>query len=148
MGWNYLSIRKLRRCNRWSLGMDMWFHHTFYNGCNYLFMMGLQLIHVSNMGPRFVICDVFPLWYGTGHSRWRYDMETFSALLALCAGNSQVTGKFPFTKASDAKLWCFLWSAPVQTLSKQSGRRWFETRSRSLCRHCNCLLPNTISYMF
>ena len=27
--------------------------------------------------------------------RWRHQMETFSALLALCAGNSPVTGKFP-----------------------------------------------------
>ena len=28
-------------------------------------------------------------------SWWRYQMETFSALLALCAGNSPVTGEFP-----------------------------------------------------
>ena len=26
---------------------------------------------------------------------WRHQMETFSALLAICAGNSQVTGEFP-----------------------------------------------------
>ena len=26
---------------------------------------------------------------------WRHQMETFSALLAFCAGNSPVTGKFP-----------------------------------------------------
>ena len=26
---------------------------------------------------------------------WRLQMETFSALLALCAGNSPVTGEFP-----------------------------------------------------
>ena len=44
----------------------------------------------------------------------------------------------PFTKASDAELWCFLWSAPKQRLSKQSRRRWFETQSRSLWRHRNC----------
>ena len=30
-------------------------------------------------------------------------METFFALLAICAGNSPVTGEFP-TKASDAEL--------------------------------------------
>ena len=30
---------------------------------------------------------------------WRHQMETFSALLAICAR----------TKASDAELWCFLW---------------------------------------
>ena len=49
----------------------------------------------------------------------------------------------PFTKASDAELRCFLWSVPEQTVvSKQSKRRWFETPSRSLWRHCN--VPETI----
>ena len=36
-------------------------------------------------------------------------METFSALLAICAGNSPVIG-IPRAKASE--LWCFLWFAP------------------------------------
>ena len=39
----------------------------------------------------------------------------------------------PLTMVSDAELWCFLWSAPNQT----ARRRWFETPSRSLWRHCN-----------
>ena len=43
---------------------------------------------------------------------WRHQMETFSALRALCARNSPVTGEFP----GDAELWCFLWSAPKQTV--------------------------------
>ena len=47
---------------------------------------------------------------------WRHQMEAFSALLALCALNSPVTGEFPPTKASDAELWCFLWSTPEQTV--------------------------------
>ena len=42
---------------------------------------------------------------------WRHQVETFSALLVICAGNSPVPGEFP-AKASDAELWCFLWSAP------------------------------------
>ena len=29
---------------------------------------------------------------------WRHQMETFSALLAICAGNSPVTGEFPAQK--------------------------------------------------
>ena len=41
-------------------------------------------------------------------------METFSVLLAVCAGNLPVTGIL-LTKASDAELWGFLWSAPEQT---------------------------------
>ena len=48
--WNYLSIPKLQRCNRWTLGMDKQFRHTHYNGCNYLSMLGLKLIHVSKRG--------------------------------------------------------------------------------------------------
>ena len=31
----------------------------------------------------------------SGYNTWRHQMETFSALLALCAGNSPITGKFP-----------------------------------------------------
>ena len=38
---------------------------------------------------------------------WHHQMETFSALLALCAGNSPVTGEF-LSAASDAGLWCSL----------------------------------------
>ena len=44
--------------------------------------------------PRSVFpCDIPN---GVYHfSRWRHQMETFSALLAICAGNSPVTGEFP-----------------------------------------------------
>ena len=34
----------------------------------------------------YVVC--FDSW-------WRHQMETFSALLAICEGNSPVTGEFP-----------------------------------------------------
>ena len=40
-------------------------------------------------------------------SWWRHQMETFSALLALCAGNSPVPVNSPGTKVSDAELRCF-----------------------------------------
>ena len=45
--WNYLSISKVKRLQRWSLGMDKWFHPTLYNlnGSNYLSMLGSKLIH-------------------------------------------------------------------------------------------------------
>ena len=33
--------------------------------------------------------------------RWRHQMETFSALLVLCEGNSSVIGEFPAQKASN-----------------------------------------------
>ena len=64
MGWNYLSIPKLQRCNRWSLRMDKLFHPIHYNGCNYLSMLGLKLNHVSKRGPRSgmgAVKHIFPV---------------------------------------------------------------------------------------
>ena len=51
MGRNYLSIPQLQRCNRWSLGMDKYFHPTYHRACDYLSMLGLKLNHVSKRGP-------------------------------------------------------------------------------------------------
>ena len=47
MRWNYLSIPKLQRLHRWSLGMDKLCQPTLSNGCNYLPILGLKLNHVS-----------------------------------------------------------------------------------------------------
>ena len=77
---------------------------------------------------------VFPLKLG---SWWRHQMETFSALLAICAGNSPVSGEFPaqrpVTRSFDVSFDLCL----DKRLSKQSWGWWFETLSRSLCRHRN-----------
>ena len=35
------------------------------------------------------------VWGGIYYTWWRHQMETFSALLAFCAGNSPVTPEFP-----------------------------------------------------
>ena len=56
MGGNYLSIPKLQWLHCWSLGMDKLFHPTLHNGCKYLFLQGLKLIHVSKRatGRKFI----------------------------------------------------------------------------------------------
>ena len=63
--------------------------------------------------------------------------ETFSAFLALCAGNSPVTGEFlaqrPVTRSFDVLFDLRL----NKRVSKQSWGWWFETPWRSLWRHCN-----------
>ena len=46
---------------------------------------------------------------------WRNQMEAFFALLALCAGNSPVTGDFPSQRPVMRSL-MFLWSVPEQTV--------------------------------
>ena len=42
---------------------------------------------------------------------WRHQMEAFSALLALCAGNSPVPGEFPSQRPVTRSFDIFLWSA-------------------------------------
>ena len=64
-------------------------------------------------------------------------METFSGLLALCDGNSLVTGEVPSQRPVT---WSFdVFSDPQlnKRLSTPSRHRWFEKPSGSLWRHCN-----------
>ena len=63
-------------------------------------------------------------------------METFSALLALCEGNSPVTGEFPSQRLVTLS-YDFLSGPKNKQLSKQSGRRWFDTPSHPLWHHSN-----------
>ena len=68
---------------------------------------------------------------------WRHQMETFPALLALCEGNPPVTGGFPSQRLVTRRFDVFFQLCLNKRLSKQPTRRWFETPSRSLWRHCN-----------
>ena len=72
-------------------------------------------------------------------SWWRHQMETFSALLALCAGNSSVTGEFPWQRPVTRSFDIFFDPRLNKRLSKQWRCRWFETQLGSLWRHCNVL---------
>ena len=67
---------------------------------------------------------------------WRHQMEIFSALLAICAGNSPVTGEFPSQRQWRGAL-MFSLICLNKGLSKQSWGWWFETPSSPLWRHCN-----------
>ena len=51
---------------------------------------------------------------------WRIQMETFSALLALCAGNSPVTGEFPAQRSVARSFGVFFDLRLNKRLSKQS----------------------------
>ena len=62
---------------------------------------------------------------------------TFSALLAICAGNSPVSGEFTVQRPETRSLDVFFDLCPNKLLSKQSWGWWFETPSGSLWRHSN-----------
>ena len=68
---------------------------------------------------------------------WRHLMESFSALLALCEGNSSVAGEFPSQSPVTRSFDVFFDLRLNKRFSKQSKRRWFETSQCSLWRQCN-----------
>ena len=64
-------------------------------------------------------------------------METFSALLAICAGNSLVPDEFPAQRPVMRSFDVFFDLRLNKRLSKQSWGWWFETLSCPLWCHCN-----------
>ena len=64
-------------------------------------------------------------------------METFSALLAICAGISPVSDEFPAQRPVTRSFDVFFDLCPNKRLSKQSRGWWFETPPGPLWRHGN-----------
>ena len=104
-----------------------------------------SFIHCHLLGG---VSDVFTWWCpgelvvtgtqvcGAQHFQdawWRHQMETFSALLAICTGNSPVPAQRPVTRSFDV----FFDLRPNKRLSIQWWGWWFETLSRPLWRHGN-----------
>ena len=88
-------------------------------------MLGLKLIHVSKRTQ-----SVTSTW-------WRHQMETFSALLVLCAGNSPIAGEFPSQRPVTRSFDVF------SDLRLNKRGWWYGTPSCPLWRHCN--EPSTLS---
>ena len=80
----------------------------------YLGISVLKQVHV--LLPSVLFCSVLffvdspdPFIHIRQHcftALWRHQMEIFSALLSLCAGNPPVTGGFPTQQDRNAELWC------------------------------------------
>ena len=82
---------------------------------------------------------------------WRHRIETFSALLALCAGNSPVADEFPAQSPVTRSFDVFFHLRMNKRLSKQPWGWWLETPSGPLWRHCNAMrvyVKNDISHFF
>ena len=85
--------------------------------------------------------DKSHVWYETkgmrGSAWWCHQMETLSALLAICAGNSPVPGEFPTQRPVTRSCDVFFDLRLNKRLSKQSWGWWFETPSHPLWRRSN-----------
>ena len=97
-------------------------HHFLFN-----FLMSPSDMYVAQN----VLSPWLSVW-----SWWRHQMETFSASLALCEGNSPVTGEFPSQKQVTRSFDVFFDPHLNKRLYKQSRRRWFETPPWPLWRQC------------
>ena len=105
--------------------------------------LSYSLKHISTGGTHFTFHGgaLIPYIY-ISYFQDDVNMEICSALLALCAGNSPVTGEFPSQMPVTLSFDVFFDLCLTKRLSKQSRRRWFETPSRSSWRHCN-VVPNS-----
>ena len=92
--------------------------------------------HLVFTDLRSYYCILEPILF-LSLSWWRHQMETFSVLLAICAGNSPVTGEFPAQRPVTRSFDIFFDLRLNKRLSKQSWGWWFETLSHPLWRHCN-----------
>ena len=69
-----------------------------------------------------------PPYKDSGFMKCLFNMTTFSALLAICAGNSPVTGEFPAQRPATRSVDVYFDLRRNKRLSKQSQGWWFETR--------------------
>ena len=108
----------------WNMSMVRYFAFTHFPGCN------------ISLAPWNRLCIQ---WWKTKHwyTWWRHQMEIFSALLAICAGNSPVPVEFPSQRPATRGFDVFFDLRLNKRLSKQSWDWWFETPVRSLWRHCS-----------
>ena len=107
-------------------------------------------LHLTHWA-RFIYCGFGQIKFSCHISRllpwqswWRHQAETFPAFLALSAANSPVTGEFSSQRPMTRNFDVFFDLRLNKRLCKQSRRRWFETPSHSLWRHCkrdSCTIP-------
>ena len=86
-------------------------------------------------------CCLCPILLGM-QPWWCHQMETFSALLAICAGNSPVTGEFPAQRPVMQSFDVFFDLCLKKRLSKQWQGWWFEDL-RCHCAHYGVTVMTT-----
>ena len=107
------------------------------NDCFWSFKENLDTIEKNIFSLPKAVNSSLDFYKHYDNTWWRHQMETFSALLAICADNSPVPGEFsaqrPVTRSFDVSFDLRL----NKRLSKQWWGWWFETLSHPLWRHRN-----------
>ena len=98
-----------------------------------------QLTQANNKDKSYRASLTWGARWRMDSSWWRHQMETFSALLVICAGNSSVTGEFPAQRPVTRSLNVFFDLCLTKRSSKQCWGWWFETPPGPLWCCCNVL---------
>ena len=128
-----------------------WNMRRLLNECSFCMM---KTFHITTCVSQTIsILLNYPQLYGLSEDPWwRHKMETFSALLALCEGDSPVTGELPSQRPVTRRFDIVFDLRLNKRLNKHSRRRWFESPSRLLWRHsnaiCNLLVCMIVHYGF
>ena len=128
--WNVFSNFQL--ANKRPMFRIMAMCQTSYKPLSKLMMVwftDVYMHHAASVGLLWV--------FGTDISWWRHQMETFTALLAICARNSTVPGEFPAQRPVTRRFDIYFDLRPNKRLSKQSWGWWLGIPSRPLWRHRN-----------
>ena len=115
-----LDQKDWHRANRGQGRLPIW-------GVNFQYLFSLGWCHMRD--------ESITSW-------WRHQMETFSALLAICAGNSPVPGEFPTQRPVMPSFDVYFNLHPNKRLSKQLWGWWFEMPLRPLWRRRNMFCCN------
>ena len=132
----------LTQIRRFRTVTPVWIHQWLWNDTQSLkqhrrgALAFFKVIRQISRSHRTKNADFDPSW-GFPDSWWRHQMETFSALLAICAGNSPVPGELPAQRPVTRSFDVFFDLRLNKWPSKQWWGWWFETLSRPLWCHCN-----------
>ena len=136
--WSSGDLLFIRHRRLWYDRLSTWKRYPHY----WSFVWGIQLWQVDSPYKGPVMHSFFMLaslshWWSSWFTWWRHQMEAFSALLALCAGEFTVPGEFPAQRPVTWSFDVFFDLRVNKRLSKQPRGWWLETPSWSLWRHRN-----------
>ena len=122
----------------WKLAVSLlWFPHTWErHECYNTPVFAILQVHSTKIHMICALCGFGIDWFYPYSMMTSSNGTVFRVTGPLC-GEFPGQRWIPRTKASDAELWCFLWSALNKRVSKQSSGWWFETLSHPLWRHRN-----------
>ena len=121
----------------------------YWNGCH----LAISTKNSKKYNSASLLCTDLSQSRGVAHPKQAHfhddiiKWKHFSKLLAICVGNSPVSGEFPTQRPVTRSFDVFFELRLNKRLSKQSWGWWFEMPFHPLWHHCNiCVVVVTGSF--